>query len=71
MLEFRVIERGGYIPAVEKNKAFLRADGWNDYSFVTMFYLTVFDEHGENAISGMLKLVLSVKRRSKYLFINR
>ena len=43
MLEFSVIERGGYIPAVEKNKAFLRADGWNDYSFVTMFYLTVFD----------------------------
>jgi len=43
MLEFSVIERGGYIPAVEKNKAFLRADGWNDYSFVTMFYLTVFE----------------------------
>ena len=56
MLEFSVIERGGYIPAVEKNKAFLRADGWNDYSFVTMFYLTVFDEHGEKCDIGNVKI---------------
>ncbi|MFS9605156.1 hypothetical protein Q6241_28890, partial [Klebsiella pneumoniae] len=56
LLECSVIERGGYIPAVEKNKPFLRADGWNDYSFVTMFYLTVFDEHGEKCDIGNVKI---------------
>lgn len=56
MLEIRVIERNGHIPALDKNKAFLRADNWNDYSFVTMFYLIVFDEHGRRVEVGNVKI---------------
>ncbi|WP_109409317.1 AAA family ATPase [Proteus genomosp. 4] len=73
MLEFKVIERDGYIPAIEINKAFLRADNWNDYSFVTMFYLTVFDEHGKKFDIGNVKIgFLGQKEEvSTYSFIDK
>ena len=56
MLEFSVIERGGYIFVVEKSKAFLWVDGWNDYFFVIMFYFIVFDEYGEKCDIGNVKI---------------
>ncbi|MDX7777960.1 AAA family ATPase [Aeromonas hydrophila] len=38
------------------NTAFLAIDHWNDYSFVTMFYLTVFDEKGIKHSIGNVKI---------------
>ncbi|MCO4212359.1 hypothetical protein [Aeromonas hydrophila] len=38
------------------NTAFLTIDHWNDYSFVTMFYLTVYDEKGIKHDIGSVKI---------------
>lgn len=38
------------------NTAFLTIDHWNDYSFVTMFYLTVYDEKGIEHDIGNVKI---------------
>lgn len=38
------------------NTAFLTIDHWNDYSFVTMFYLTVYDEKGTEHDIGNVKI---------------
>lgn len=38
------------------NTAFLTIDHWNDYSFVTMFYLRVFDEQGIKHDIGNVKI---------------
>ncbi|CAH7161230.1 ATPase_AAA_core domain-containing protein [Vibrio chagasii] len=38
------------------NTAFLTIDHWNDYSFVTMFYLTVCDEKGIEHDIGNVKI---------------
>ncbi|TKF41856.1 AAA family ATPase [Vibrio lentus] len=38
------------------NTAFLTIDRWNDYSFVTMFYLTVYDEKGTEHDIGNVKI---------------
>lgn len=36
------------LPANAVNSVFLKIDNWNDYSFVTMFEVDVFDEHGQH-----------------------
>lgn len=56
MLEFRLINKSEYIPTIESNKVFLREDNWNDYSFVTMFYVTIFDENGVRFDIGNVKI---------------
>ena len=38
------------------NTAFLKIDHWNDYSFVTMFYLVVYDEKGIEHNIGDVKI---------------
>ncbi|EGQ8240294.1 AAA family ATPase [Vibrio parahaemolyticus] len=38
------------------NTAFLTIDHWNDFSFVTMFYLTVYDEKGIEHDIGNIKI---------------
>ncbi|MFT8554719.1 MAG: AAA family ATPase [Zymomonas mobilis] len=35
------------IPEIGKNEVYLNRDNWNDYSFVTLFGVTVFDENGK------------------------
>jgi len=46
MISFHVIERNTSPPHSGKNSVFLQIDNWNDYSFVTMFSVYVFDEKG-------------------------
>lgn len=43
-------------PQPNINTAYLYVDHWNDYSFVTMFYLTVFDEKGKEHDIGNVKI---------------
>lgn len=38
------------------NLGILHVDNWNDYSFITMFYLTVFDENGVKHEIGNVKI---------------
>ena len=43
-------------PATAIDTAYLSVDNWNDYSFVTMFYLTVFDPDEQGAPPHKLHL---------------
>ncbi|RUO32424.1 AAA family ATPase [Aliidiomarina soli] len=47
MLTFHVISSKSSFPAQERNCVYLRIDNWNDYSFVTMFDVMVYDSKGE------------------------
>lgn len=38
------------------NLGILHVDNWNDYSFITMFHLTVFDENGVKHEIGNVKI---------------
>lgn len=46
-MEFIVIQRSGRVPSSGRDIAYLSIDNWNDYSFVTMFDLVVYDEEGQ------------------------
>ncbi len=46
MISFHVIQRNSAPPSSGQNVVFLQIDHWNDYSFVTMFYVHAFDEQG-------------------------
>lgn len=55
-MKFSLVQRGNRVPSVGVNIAYLHVDLWNDYSFVTMFYLTVFDEKGNKHEIGNVKI---------------
>ncbi len=56
MIQFFVIPRIGNVPSEGQNEAFLRIDHWNDYSFVTMFHVTLFDENAVKHDVGSVKM---------------
>ncbi|MDA5543835.1 AAA family ATPase [Yersinia rochesterensis] len=56
MVNFKIIEKGKNIPSDDINTGYLRIDNWNDYSFVTMFFLTIFDRKGTKHEIGNLKI---------------
>lgn len=45
-MEFYIIGRDDKFPTGEISTAYLKFDRWNDHSFVTMFYVIVYDEFG-------------------------
>jgi predicted ATPase len=45
-INFRVISSTSFAPDQAINSVFLKVDNWNDYSFITMFEVYVFDETG-------------------------
>jgi len=53
---FTVIPRSSVIPPGGVNQVFLRIDNWNDYSFVTMFDVTLVDEFGNRHDLGAVKI---------------
>jgi ABC-type branched-subunit amino acid transport system ATPase component len=55
-LRFTVIKKGVLAPKTETNHAFLYADLWNDYSYITQFYVLLFDENGEKHDLGNVKI---------------
>jgi hypothetical protein len=55
-MKFIVISNGMNLPCRGKNTAYLRIDYWNDYSYVTMFYLTIHDEKGNYHEIGNVKI---------------
>lgn len=46
MISFQTISSNSAPPSNGKNAVFLKIDHWNDYSFVTMFYVYAFDDQG-------------------------
>jgi len=53
-MQFRVISRNTSVPSKGVKTVYLKVDRWNDYSFVTMFEVYVFDENGEqNQLSNV------------------
>jgi len=55
-LVFKKIPVTSEIPTHSRNKAFLRIDYWDDFTFRTLFYLTVFDENGIEQDIGNVKI---------------
>lgn len=55
-MNFVILDRNEKDPSDAKNAAHLRIDRWNDYNFVTMFYMTVHDDAGENHDIGQVKI---------------
>lgn len=55
-MEFRLLNRTQSVPSSGFNTAYLKIDLWNDYSFVTMFYLSLHDESGNYHDLGNVKI---------------
>lgn len=51
-----VVPRNQRVPSSGVSSAYLHVDHWNDFSFVTMFYLSLFDENGEFHKIGNIKI---------------
>ena len=63
MISFVVLDRNEFKPSSSTNTAYLDVDYWNDYSFITMFYLTVFDNEGNEHEIGNVKIAF---KRANY-----
>ncbi|GAA03716.1 AAA family ATPase [Photobacterium leiognathi] len=55
-MNFILVSYNQDLPSVAMNTAYLKIDNWNDYSYVTMFYLTIFDENGVKHDIGNIKI---------------
>ncbi|MGX9379552.1 AAA family ATPase [Pseudomonas sp. JQ36] len=55
-MDFFIIGRNDSIPPSTSNAAFLRYDNWNDYSYVTMFYVTLCDQDCNQHNLGNVKI---------------
>ncbi len=56
MINVQIIPRGSSPPDQGINTAYLVIDWWNDFSFVTMFYLYIHDEAGIKHDIGNIKI---------------
>ncbi len=64
-MNFVVLGKNEYKPATSTNTAYLDVDYWNDYSFITMFYLTVFDKAGKEHEVGNVKIAFKGQTTDK------
>lgn len=55
-MKFIVIKRSVSPPATGKSTVYLKVDNWNDYSFVTQFFMLVHDENGILRNIGNVKI---------------
>lgn len=55
-MEFRVLSRSTLVSESGKNTVYLKKDHWNDYSFVTMFHMSLYDENGHLHEIGEIKI---------------
>lgn len=53
---FYVVRRGQFLPAEGAGAVYLNVDHWNDYSFITMFGMSVHDEGGVLHEIGQIKI---------------
>lgn len=55
-MEFKVISRTTILSRPSPNTVYLRIDNWNDFSFVTMFYLSFCNSEGELDEIGNIRI---------------
>lgn len=55
-MEFFVLPRGTRTPAAGQASVYLKIDHWNDFSFVTMFHMSVYDNNGHYHEIGPIKI---------------
>lgn len=55
-MNFQVILRNGRIPSKGIRTGYLKIDRWNDFAFVTMFYLSLYDDKGQFHDIGNVKI---------------
>ncbi len=55
-MDFLLIGRSERTPTEGRSVAYLNIDRWNDYSYVTMFYVTLYDENGDAHDLGNVKI---------------
>ncbi len=55
-MEFRVLTRSTWLPEIGNNTVYLKIDNWNDFSFVTLFSMSLHDEHGQYHDIGTIKI---------------
>lgn len=55
-MQFEIVGRGQRFPDIGHDRAYLRVDLWNDFSFITMFEVVLFDEHGIRFELGSVKI---------------
>ncbi len=55
-MEFRVLSRNTRVPDNGRNTVYLKIDHWNDYTFVTMFHMSLHDEDGKLHDIGEIKI---------------
>ncbi len=67
-MDFFILNRHDKIPPTATSTAFLRYDNWNDYSYVTMFYVTLFDKNGDHHDLGNIKIGFKGQTTSESTF---
>ena len=55
-MDIIIVPRDQRIPASGISTAYLHVDHWNDFSFITMFYMYLFDQKGERHEIGNVKI---------------
>ena len=55
-MQFKLLGRNEKLPYHAKNLVCLTIDSWNDYSYVTMFFMNVFDNEGNTYRIGNIKI---------------
>ncbi|MEQ9831413.1 AAA family ATPase [Pectobacterium versatile] len=55
-MDIIIVPREQRIPASGISTAYLHVDRWNDFSFITMFYMYLFDQNGERHEIGNIKI---------------
>jgi predicted ATPase len=55
-MEFRLLSSKEWVPDSGNSTVYLKVDNWNDYSFVTMFHMSVYDENGKHHDIGGVKI---------------
>ncbi|NWO03850.1 putative AbiEii toxin of type IV toxin-antitoxin system [Idiomarina loihiensis] len=68
-MNFIVLDRNERKPPTSMNTAYLEVDYWNDYSFITAFYLTVFDEKGNEYEIGNVKIAFKGQTTDKATYV--
>jgi predicted ATPase len=67
-MNFVVIDNYGRKPPASRDTAYLSVDNWNDFSFKTLFYLTIFDLEGIEHEIGNVKIAFKGQTIDKATF---
>ncbi|WP_156821527.1 hypothetical protein [Halomonas smyrnensis] len=56
LMEFCVLSKSEWVPSGGRETAYLKIDLWNDYSYITMFHLSLHDKNGVFHDIGDIKI---------------